>query len=136
MRTAIAVGIMLASAALADAPPPKFTGSRAFKVERVQQKYYTKGSLVVTQELIVFRDRQIPAKDVTRIVYERGSTPRYLEGLLFAWPLLFTKSKQHYVTIHHGGDFSLFQADKESYRDLLAALESVTGKTAERHEER
>jgi hypothetical protein len=82
----------------------------------------------------------IPGNQITRIVYERASKPRYAAGLLIAWPLLFTKSKQHYLTVQYSsqgqGDYAVFRLSKHNYREILAAVESATGRKVDREEER
>jgi hypothetical protein len=82
----------------------------------------------------------IKMQDVKSILYERTAKPRYAAGLLIAWPLLFTKSKSHYVTIQYGDEqqgahYAIVKLDKSNYRDALASLEAQTGKTIQRNEE-
>lgn len=73
----------------------------------------------------------IAKSQVTKIVYERASKPRYAAGLLLAWPLLFTKSKKHFLTIQYKesekGEFALLRLDKNNYQAILAAVEAATG---------
>jgi hypothetical protein len=83
---------------------------------------------------------EIPLESITNIVYERAKRPRYGVGLIFAWPLLFTKTKKHYLTIQFKdaegqGQYALFQLDKGNYREVLAALEAASGTKVERLEE-
>jgi len=78
---------------------------------------------------------------VTSALYERTSKPRYAAGLLLAWPLLFTKSKKHYLTFQYKtetgeGKYALFHLDKGNYQRILAATEAALGKKVERTEER
>lgn len=74
---------------------------------------------------------KIAKTQVTKIVYERASKPRYAAGLLLAWPLLFTKSKKHFLTIQYKesekGEFALLRLDKNNYQAILAAVEAATG---------
>ena len=82
----------------------------------------------------------IKMQDVKSILYERSAKPRYAEGLLIAWPLLFTKSKSHYVTIQYNDErqtsqYAIIRLDKSNFRDALASLEAQTGKTLQRSEE-
>lgn len=77
---------------------------------------------------------------IKSVMYERTSKPRYAAGLLIAWPLLFTKSKSHYLTIQYqnesgAGEYAIFKLDKSNYREALATIESKTGKKIERSEE-
>jgi len=78
---------------------------------------------------------------VKSILYERTSRPRYVSGLLVAWPLLFTKGKKHFMTIQYAdesgsGKYVLFRLDKGNFREVLAKAEAETGKKVERSEER
>jgi hypothetical protein len=78
---------------------------------------------------------------VTSALYERTSKPRYAAGLLLAWPLLFTKTKKHYLTLQYKteageGKYALFHLDKGNYQRILAATEAALGKKVERTEER
>jgi hypothetical protein len=73
-------------------------------------------------------------------LYERTSKPRYAAGLLLAWPLLFTKTKKHYLTFQYKteageGKYALFHLDKGNYQRILAATEASLGKKVERSEE-
>ena len=42
---------------------------------------------------------ELQGASITNALYERTSRPRYVSGLLLAWPLLFTKGKKHFLTI-------------------------------------
>ena len=44
---------------------------------------------------------ELHAQSITSALYERTSKPRYAAGLLLAWPLLFTKTKSHFLTIQY-----------------------------------
>lgn len=74
---------------------------------------------------------KIAKTQITKIIYERASKPRYAAGLLLAWPLLFTKSKKHFLTIQYKegekGEFALLRLDKNNYQTILAAAEAATG---------
>lgn len=79
----------------------------------------------------------IAKSQVTNIVYERTSRPRYVSGLLLAWPLLFTKGKKHFVTIQYKtadgkGEFALLHLDKNNYQAILASAEAATGVKVEK----
>lgn len=83
---------------------------------------------------------RIKIDNIKSVVYERTAKPRYAEGLLIAWPLLFTKSKSHYVTIQYndekdGSQYAIIRLDKSNYRDALASIEAGTGKQVQRSEE-
>lgn len=80
---------------------------------------------------------KIEKKQVTNVLYERDSKPRYAAGLLIAWPLLFTKSKKHFLTIQYKnasgqGEYAVFHLDKGNYKEILAAVEAATGVKIER----
>lgn len=82
----------------------------------------------------------IKMDNIKSILYERTAKPRYAEGLLIAWPLLFTKSKSHYLTIQYndekeGSQYAIIRLDKSNYRDALASIEARTGKQVQRSEE-
>ncbi len=76
-------------------------------------------------------------QQVASLHYERTSRPRYVSGLLLAWPLLFTKGKKHFLTIQYKdsagqGAFALLHLDKSNYQAILAAVEAATGVKVER----
>jgi len=77
---------------------------------------------------------------IKSMLYEKTAKPRYAAGLLLAWPLLFTKSKKHYLTIQYtdaagAGQFVIIHLDKSNFREAVARAESETGKKVERSEE-
>lgn len=82
----------------------------------------------------------VPFDKVTHLVYEKASKPRYAAGLLLAWPLLFTKSKQHFLTVQYKegdtGKYAVFHLSKNNYREVLASTEAATGQKIEREEEK
>ena len=80
---------------------------------------------------------KVEKPQVTSLLYERTSRPRYVSGLLLAWPLLFTKGKKHFLTIQYKngagqGEFALLHLDKSNYQAILAAVEAATGVKVER----
>lgn len=84
---------------------------------------------------------EVPYDRIKSILYEKASKPRYTAGLLLAWPLLFTKSKKHYMTIQYAdasgqGKFEIVRLDKDNFTMALAAIEADTGIKIERTEER
>jgi len=84
---------------------------------------------------------QVPFDKVRSLLYERAAKPRYAAGLLLAWPLLFTKSKQHYLTIQYTdaageGKFQIVRLDKNNVQAALNTIEADTGVKVERTEER
>jgi hypothetical protein len=106
-------------------------GSLIFSPDAKAVRFVSKG---ITQ-------LDIPYDSVTSIIYERTAKPRYALGLLVAWPLLFTKSKKHYLTIQYKqsdgqGKFAVVRLDKKNYLMALSTAESQTGIKVERHEEK
>ena len=99
------------------------------------------GVLRVESDKVVFWGKKegemfsTPYADVTKLVYERTKKPRYSAGLLLAWPLLFTKEKQHYITIESKGAYAFIKVHKHRFRGAIAALESASGIGVERLEE-
>ncbi|MCI0336660.1 MAG: hypothetical protein L0226_03715 [Acidobacteria bacterium] len=84
---------------------------------------------------------EIPYNQITSLIYEKTAKPRYALGLLVAWPLLFTKSKGHYLTIQYkqtdgAGQFALTRLDKNNYQMALATAETQTGVKLQRIEEK
>ena len=98
----------------------------------------TPGSLRVGREGILF----ISSKGIThyeadyssinKIFYERTKKPRYAAGLLLAWPLLFTKEKQHYLTFQSEGSHALIKMHKSQFQIAITTLESTSGQAVER----
>ena len=88
------------------------------------------GILRIASDSIQFDAKQggevfkAPSEKVSKLVYERTKKPRYSAGLLLAWPLLFTKEKQHYLTVEASGAFAFIKLHKDHYRAAIAALES------------
>jgi hypothetical protein len=74
---------------------------------------------------------ELQGSSITSALYERTSRPRYVSGLLLAWPLLFTKSKKHFLTIQYKSDsgegkYAIFHLDKGNYREILAGCGKKT----------
>jgi len=109
------------------------------KAERVR------GQLLVdaTAETVAFQSKQVrlevASQHVTNVIYEQTSKPRYAEALLLWWPLVFTKSKQHYLTLQYNdrgaGKYAIFLLHS-NFREVLAATEAALGRKVERFEER
>ena len=96
------------------------------------------GILRVESDKVLFIDKKdsvifsAPYSSVSKLVYERTKKPRYSAGLLLAWPLLFTKEKQHYLTVEADGKYAFVKLHKDHYRAIIAALESSAGRSVER----
>ena len=83
----------------------------------------------------------IPYDKMTKAIYERSQHPRIAPTLLVSVFFLFSKSKKHWLTIYYNTpenkeDFVLLRLDKRNYKMVLATMETKTGITVERHEER
>ena len=69
---------------------------------------------------------------ITKLICERTKKPRYSAGLLLAWPLLFTKEKQHDLTFGSKGSFAFVKMRKSRFRAAVATLEAASGRDVER----
>ncbi len=70
------------------------------------------------------------------LLYENTEKPRYEESLVVP-PLVFTKSKKHYLTIDYldtAGTprYAIIHLDKSNFEEALSRAQSETGKKAER----
>lgn len=123
-------------------PIAGFKGVQYMRPATGDQKATTvKGNLVVDSNGIVFSGGKnttltIQKSAIKSLLYERSAKPRYGAGLLLAWPLLFTKSKAHWLTVQHEGGYAMFRLDKGNYRQVLAVIEAATGLKLDRQEER
>ncbi len=69
--------------------------------------------------------------DITKAEYTYNKKPRYTTGAVLAMavsvfllPLMFTKSKKHWLTVQTDKDYAVLKLKKSNYRMLLPALES------------
>jgi len=70
------------------------------------------------------------------LLHEYSATPRYAAALVVP-PLLFTKSKKHYLTVSYldaagTPKYAIFHLDKSNFQEVLTRAESETGKKMER----
>jgi len=70
------------------------------------------------------------------LLYEYTARPRYATALAVP-PLLFTKSKKHYLTVSYfdaAGTplYAVFHLDKSNFQEVLTKAESETGRKMER----
>lgn len=70
------------------------------------------------------------------LLYENTEKPRYAASLVVP-PLVFTKSKNHYLTVDYLGNgenpqYAIIRLDKSNFQEALTRAESETGKKAER----
>ena len=141
--------LLLLALVLSPASASTFEKAEYFKNAAAGQKKGDKiqGSLIVEDYEIRFVGRKgeaevnIPASAIRKVQYERAAKPRYAEGILIAWPLLFTKSKKHYLTVHYtdssgASQYMLVRLHKSNFRMALAEIEARTGSTVERIEEK
>lgn len=141
LRAFIALLIALAVAPLSAQTTPAFDKSMLLTNDDNGKTLKVNGVLRVESDKIVFVGKkrgamfEAPFSEVTKLVYERTKKPRYSTGLLLAWPLLFTKEKQHYITIESKGEYAFIKLHKGRFRAAIAALESATGMEVERLEE-
>jgi hypothetical protein len=83
---------------------------------------------------------EVPYAKLTGMLYEKTAKPRYGLGLLVAWPLLFTKSKAHYLTLQYKnsqgvGEFAIIRLHKKNFQIALATAEAQTGMKVDRNQE-
>jgi len=101
-----------------------------------------KGSLEFSDDSVSFSGKKgknvsFAYGDIESLTYERAATPRYKAGLLLAWPLLFTKGKKHFLTVHGAGKaFAIFRLHKRSYRTILTVATAKSGHEVGKAEER
>ena len=70
------------------------------------------------------------------LLYEYKAAPRYATALVVP-PLIFTKSKKHYLTVSYldtAGTprYAILRLDKSNFQEVLTRAESETGKKMER----
>lgn len=98
----------------------------------------TRGMLRVEQDGVRFEANdgkmlyEADYPSITKLIYERTKKPRYSAGLLLAWPLLFTKEKQHYLTFESKGSYAFIKMHKSQFRAAVASLEATSGRDVER----
>jgi hypothetical protein len=70
------------------------------------------------------------------LLYENTARPRYAASLVVP-PLVFTKSKRHFLTIDYVDSagsprYAIIHLDKSNFQEAVARAETETGKKAER----
>lgn len=142
MQLRIFIAALLLSVPLsAQTAAPAFDKSMLITNDDEGKTEKVDGILRIESDRIVFDGKkdgkvfEAAYADVTKLIYERTKKPRYSAGLLLAWPLLFTKEKQHYLTVESKGAYAFIKLHKGRYRAAIAALESASGKEVERLEE-
>jgi len=79
-------------------------------------------------------------EEIKGMLYEKAAKPRYTAGLLLGGPLLFTKSKKHFLTFHYIDSagtprYAIIHLEKSNFQEALARAESETGKKVEHIEQ-
>lgn len=113
-------------------------GSITFDATRKTMRYH--GAPLWLRKNEEPTDLELKGTAISSALYERASKPRYAEAL-FAWPLLLTNEKRHYLTIQYKaadgtGRYAMFQLDKSNCLEILAAMEAALGIKPERVEEK
>lgn len=85
--------------------------------------------------------KEIKYSDISAATYSKSKHPRWKETLalgialgLFALPMLFAKSKKHWLTIQTSKkqDYMVLRLDKKNFHHVLNALESSADLEVER----
>ena len=82
----------------------------------------------------------IKYEEIKEMLHEDAAKPRYAAGLLLGGPLLFTKSKKHFLTFDYidlagTPKYAIIHLDKSNFQEALARAESETGKKVEHIEQ-
>ena len=82
--------------------------------------------------------KTFPYASIVSADYSYSTKPRWKAALgaalligVFALPILFMKSKQHWLTIKTANDFAILRLDKDNYKIILPTFETSTGKKVE-----
>ena len=141
MLLRLALASLIIVALLAAQAAPAFDKSMFIANDEQGKTKKIDGILRVEEDRILFEAKkggtvfEAAYEDVSKLIYERTKKPHYSAGLLLAWPLLFTKEKQHYITIESKGAYAFIKVHKHRFRGAIAALESASGIGVERLEE-
>lgn len=137
MRLLIAVCVLVTSASA-----QTFKGVDYYHQESSEKKAKeVGGSIVSAPGVFKFESKtvklEVPHAAITKLIYERAARPHWAAAL-FVSSLLFT-SKNHYLTVLYteggAGKYAVFKLDKGNYREVLAAVESSSGKPMDREVE-
>jgi hypothetical protein len=78
--------------------------------------------------------KQFPYAQIVSGEYSYSTSPRWKEAVgaalligVFAVPILFMKSKKHWLTVKTANDFAILRLDKDNYKMVLATFETSTG---------
>jgi len=132
----------------AAAGPVKFDGAQYYlKTPNEKNAKLIDGTLLLDATAktarFVAKDKtqfEIPYSSITSLIYERAASPRYGLGALVGLGMFASKSKKHYLTIHHKGadgqsQATIIRLDKGNYQLAVATAEEQTGVKVTRHEE-
>lgn len=82
--------------------------------------------------------KSFPYRSIKSADYSYSKHPRWKAALgaavvlgVFALPILFMKSKSHWLTIKTGDDFAILHLDKDNYKIILPTFETSTGTKVE-----
>lgn len=82
--------------------------------------------------------KQFPYESIVSAEYSYSTKPRWKTAVaatvligVFALPIFFMKSKQHWLTIKTANDFAILRLDKDNYKIVLATFDTTTGKRVE-----
>lgn len=82
--------------------------------------------------------KQFPYAQIVSGEYSYSTSPRWKEAVgaalligVFAVPILFMKSKKHWLTVKTANDFAILRLDKDNYKMVLATFETSTGRKVE-----
>jgi hypothetical protein len=138
------VGMLLRVAGAQDFEGAEYL-KRPEKAQRKGQQVEGTLHLDETAKALIFRSKggadllATSYASIRTLTYERAAIPRYWVGILFVHQLLYTREKQHFLTIQYGpegsGQYAILRLDKRNFRHVLATLESETGKKIDRVEE-
>ena len=83
--------------------------------------------------------KELDYSDLKAATYSYSKHPRWKETIglgiaigVFALPLLFSKSKKHWMTLQAEGDHMALRLHKKNFAMIIAAVESQTGLSVER----
>jgi hypothetical protein len=98
-------------------------------------------TLVLQQDRLVVRSPKLPQQReveyrfITRATSSHSSRPKYLAAGAaavvlgpLALPMLFMKSKKHWLVVQSGAQGIVLRLDKSNYREVIAAFERRSGR--------
>lgn len=112
------------------------------KGNKVQEKsvrlLFDGNSLIIDADKGETIYKTFPYTSIVSAEYSYSTKPRWKTAIgaavligVFALPIFFMKSKQHWLTIRTAEDFAVLHLDKDNYRVILPTVETSTGKKVE-----